>query len=63
MENEAENSPAVVGKILPADEIKRLSRQYLNEIPEQRESDIKAIREWIKTQPHLKENGRTGTED
>jgi len=47
------------GKVLTADEIRQLARDNLNEIPEQRDKDIKYIKKWIKSQPHLKENGKT----
>jgi len=41
------------GKLMSEEEIRQLARERLNEIPEQREKDIKAIKKWIKSQPHL----------
>ena len=52
--------PEHVGKKLETDEIQRLARENLNEVPERREEDINAIRKWIKQQPHLKKYGKTG---
>ena len=52
--------PVQVGKVLEKEEIRRLAKEKLNEIPERREQDIHAIRKWIKQQPHLKKHGKTG---
>ena len=52
--------PEDVGKVLKKEEIQRLARENLNEIPERREDDINAIKTWIKQQPHLKKYGNTG---
>jgi len=49
-----------VGKVLEKGDIERLAKDTLNEIPERRQEDIKAIRKWIQQQPHLKKNGKTG---
>ena len=52
--------PEHVGKVLQKDEIDRLARENLNEIPERREDDVNAIKKWIEQQPHLKKYGKTG---
>ena len=51
-----------VGKVLENSEIERLAKDTLNEIPERRQEDIKAIRKWIQQQPHLKKYGKTGNQ-
>jgi hypothetical protein len=51
-----------VGKVLEKDEIERLAKDTLNEIPERRKDDIKAIKKWIQQQPHLKKNGKAGNQ-
>ena len=48
------------GKVLTQDEIAKLAKDNQNEKPKQRERDIKAIRDWINSQPHLGENARQG---
>lgn len=46
--------------VLSDEEIAEKAREELNEDPDRVKSDIKAIREWIKKQPHLSKNARTG---
>ena len=42
------------------EDLEKYARENLNEDPKRTESDIKAIKEWIKKQPHLNKNVRNG---
>ena len=46
------------GKILTPEEILKQAKDTQNERPKQRQRDIEAIREWIRSQPHLGENAK-----
>ncbi len=48
------------GNVFEDQLLKQIAKEDLNEIPERREEDIKAIKQWIKQQPHLKKYGKTG---
>ena len=48
--------------VLSKEELDKIAKDELNEDPERVENDMKAIREWIEKQPHLKNNARTGNE-
>ena len=37
-------------------ELEKLAREELNEDPSRRDADIKAIKDWLKKQPHLDGN-------
>ena len=50
----------VPGKVLSKAEIETIAKEKLNEDPKRRDADIRAIKEWMRKQPHLKENGRNG---
>ena len=50
------NEPGVIS---PAD-LEKIARTELNEDPSRRDADIKAIKDWIKKQPHLHGNVCTG---
>ena len=54
--------PAKIGDFgaLSKEELEKRARENLNEDPKRTASDIKAIKEWIKKQPHLNKNVRTG---
>ena len=49
----------VVGKVLTAQELQTFCVEKLNEDPKRRDNDIKAIKDWMSKQPHLKD-GRHG---
>ena len=49
----------VVG-FLSDEEVAKIAREELNEDPKRVKDDIKAIKEWIKKQPHLHKSCRTG---
>ena len=49
----------VVGKVLTAQELQSFCVEKLNEDPKRRDNDIKAIKDWMSKQPHLKD-GRHG---
>ena len=49
-----------VGKTFTKSELDTLARETINEDPKRREADVRAIKEWMNKQPHLKENGRNG---
>ena len=42
------------------EELEKIAREELNEDPKRTASDVKAIQDWIKKQPHLHKNIRTG---
>ena len=42
------------------EELEKYAREHLNEDPKRTESDIKAIKDWVKKQPHLNKNIRIG---
>ncbi len=42
-----------VGKRFSPEELREMARAELNEEPARREKDLKAIKEWIRKQPHL----------
>ncbi len=45
---------------LPDEKLAKLAKDELDEVPERQESDIKAVKEWISKQPHLKDHIREG---
>ena len=49
-----------VGKIYSSAELDTFAKEKLNEDPARRKNDIKAIKDWMSKQPHLKENCRNG---
>ena len=55
-----DKSAMSVGKVLTPSEIESLAIERLNEDPKRRNNDVKAIKDWMSKQPHLKENGRNG---
>lgn len=50
---------STVGKVFSTQELETFSRERLNEDPERREADVKAIKHWMSKQPHLKGHCRT----
>ena len=46
--------------VLSDEVLEKQAREELNEDPTRRDADIKAIKEWIKKQPHLNGNVCTG---
>ncbi len=46
-----------IGKISD-DELDKRAKENLNEDPRNVKNDVKAIKEWMSKQPHLKDNGR-----
>ena len=44
-----------VGKIYSTSELDNLAKERLNEDPNRRENDVRAIKEWMSKQPHLKD--------
>ena len=42
------------------EDLEKYARENLNEDPKRTEKDIKAIKDWVKKQPHLNKNIRTG---
>ena len=46
--------------VLPPDQVAKLAKKDLNEDPSRRDRDVKAIQEWLKKQPHLDGNVRSG---
>ncbi len=50
-----------VGKVLTEQELEAIAKERLNEDPQRRSADIRAIKDWLNKQPHLKENARKGT--
>ncbi len=53
---------AEVGVLSP-ERVAAIAKDNLNEDPARVKNDIKAIKEWIKKQPHLHKNVNTGTTD
>ncbi len=49
-----------LGKLFSEDELTRMAKEELNEDPKRVDKDIKAIREWIKKQPHLAKSAKQG---
>lgn len=49
-----------VGKVFTPKELHDLAKERLNEDNKRIENDIKAIKDWMSKQPHLKEHGRCG---
>ena len=43
------------------EDLEKSARENLNEDPRRSANDVKAIQDWIKRQPHLNKNVRTGT--
>ena len=46
--------------VISDEELKKIAKDELGEDPKRVKNDIKAIQEWIKKQPHLNKNIRTG---
>ena len=46
-------------KVYTKEEVQKMAIENLNEDPDRRDADIKAIKDWMKKQPHLKD-GRNG---
>ena len=44
------------------EDLEAYAKEHLNEDPKRTPNDIKAIKDWIKKQPHLNKNVRTGRE-
>ena len=49
-----------IGK-LSDESLEKIAREELNEDPVRRDADLKAIKEWIKKQPHLNGSVCTGS--
>ncbi len=49
-----------VGRVFTQEELVEIARRELNEDPSRTPKDIKALKEWIKKQPHLAKTGRQG---
>ena len=49
----------MVGKVWSAKELESFCVDRLNEDPKRRDNDIKAIKDWMSKQPHLKD-GKNG---
>ena len=49
----------MVGKVWSPKELESICVDRLNEDPKRRENDIKAIKDWMSKQPHLKD-GKNG---
>jgi len=49
-------------KVFTKEEVQKMAIENLNEDPDRRDADIKAIKDWMKKQPHLKDNGRNDDE-
>lgn len=47
-------------RVMDEKELQVLAEQVLNEIPSKRNDDVRAIQDWIRKQPHLREYGRSG---
>ena len=41
-------------------DLEKYAREHINEDPARLKKDVKAIQEWIKKQPHLNKNVRSG---
>ena len=54
------DAESVPGKVLTPEEISKKAKENQNEKPKQKERDVKAIREWINSQPHLGQNAKQG---
>ena len=54
--------PAKIGECgaWSKEDLEKYAREHLKEDPKRTANDIKAIKEWIKKQPHLNKNVRTG---
>ena len=50
----------IVGKVYDKSELEKIAKERINEEPDKIETNIATIKDWIKQQPHLEENGRTG---
>ena len=55
------DAESVPGKVLTPEEISKKAQENQNEKPKQKERDVKAIREWINSQPHLGQNAKQGS--
>ena len=49
-----------MNSVYTKDQLEKIAIENLNEDPKRLEADIKSIKDWIKKQPHLKDNGRNG---
>ncbi len=50
----------VIGKVYTDEELNKKAKEELKEDPKRIEKDMKAIREWIKKQPHLAKTSKQG---
>ncbi len=50
----------IIGKVFSEAELVELARKELNEDPARTPKDIKALKEWIKKQPHLAKTAKQG---
>ena len=49
-----------IGKVFTKDELEDKLKNELKEDPKMVEKDIKALKQWIKKQPHLAKTGKQG---
>ncbi len=56
----SEDTEETVGKVFTEEELEELARTEMNEDPEMVRKDLKALKQWIKKQPHLAKTGKQG---
>ncbi len=57
----ADGTAAVPGKVFSHEELVELAKTEINENPSMIKADMKAIKDWIKKQPHLAKTSRQGS--
>ncbi len=56
---EMENQESI-GKVLTKEELDALARTELNEDPNMVQRDVRALKQWIRKQPHLAKTAKQG---